>query len=114
MTLRFLVEADGGVPMSRDKILQGIWTRLCSVTERSPEALSDEIWKRLAWRDQLVEATINNSTHTGQIAAFGENGELVLRSGEYQVAGAGRSDRLEGGFRHRGGSTCAQVEMQIR
>lgn len=76
------LEAEGGVPLSRDKVLHGIWVRLQSVVARSPETLSEEIWRRLAWRDREVEATLGGNTRRGRIGGFGENGELVLKSSD--------------------------------
>ena len=74
------LELAGGVPMSREQVLQGIWVRLRAVTKETPEALSGKIWQRLAWRDREVVATIDGTTKTGRIRGFGENGELLVES----------------------------------
>jgi BirA family biotin operon repressor/biotin-[acetyl-CoA-carboxylase] ligase len=75
------LELAGGAPFSREMILQGIWTRLRALAARTPETVSEEVWNRLAWRDQPVQTIFDGTTRTGTIRGFGENGELVIQSG---------------------------------
>jgi len=73
------LEREGGVPIPREKVLLGIWIRINAVIARTPEMVSEEVWQRLAWREGEVETSIDGMRRTGQIAGFGENGELVIR-----------------------------------
>lgn len=75
------LEVEGGGAVSRDRVLEAVWRRLLEVMERAPEALAEQIWSRLAWRDVEVEARMDGGTRRGRIRAFGANGELWMESG---------------------------------
>lgn len=75
------LEAEGGVPLSRDRVLEAVWRRMLDVMGRTPEGVAEEVWRRLAWREVEVEARTDGERRRGRIRSFGANGELWVESG---------------------------------
>jgi BirA family biotin operon repressor/biotin-[acetyl-CoA-carboxylase] ligase len=74
------LEGEAGVPMNRDRVLEAVWRRLLDVMGRTPEAIAEEVWSRLAWREVDVEVRMDGELRRGRIRAFGANGELWVDS----------------------------------
>lgn len=75
------LELEGGVPVNRDRVLEAVWRRMLDVMSRTPEAVAEDVWKRLAWREVDVEVRMDGELRRGRIRAFGANGELWVESG---------------------------------